>query len=188
MRHIAAVVAMVGLVLVTGPARGEAADAQASTPPAAVERPAHFALVDASPSIDALIDRLIHALANKDADAVNRLRLTETEYRTFLLPGSGDPGQPGRVYDDVSSNFAWQKMNTNSIYALGGIMRDYGGHTFKVKEVTYLKGRKEYAWYTAYKTVGLKLEDETGKEGELVLGSIAEIGGQFKFVSLLGNR
>jgi hypothetical protein len=131
---------------------------------------------------------LIDALAKKDADALNRLRVTEGEYRTFLLPGAGDPGQPGRVYDDASSKFAWDKLNTNSTYAAAGIMRDYGGYTFKVKEVAYLKGRKDYAWYTAYRTVGLKLEDENGKDGELVLGSIAEIDGQFKFVSLLGNR
>ncbi len=186
MRHIIAMVAMAGIILATGPAWGE--DAHASTAAPTVERPAHFALTDAAPSIDALIDRLVAALAKRDADALNRLRVTEEEYRTFVLPGSGDPGQPGRVYDDVSSQFAWQRLNTNSVYAGAGIMRDYGGHAFKVKEVTYLKGRNEYAWYTAFKTVGLKLEDETGKEGELMLGSIAEIDGQFKFVSLLGNR
>jgi hypothetical protein len=188
MKALAIMIATAGLVLATGPAWGQAADAHASTAPATAERPAHFALADAAPSIDALIDRLIAALAKKDAGALNRLRVTEAEYRTFFLPGSGDPGEPGRVYDDVSSEFAWQKLNTNSVYAAAGIMRDYGGHKFTVKEIAYLKGRKEYAWYTAYKTVGLKLQDETGKEGELVLGSIAEIDGQFKFVSLLGNR
>jgi len=57
-----------------------------------------------------------------------------------------------------------------------------------VKEVKYLKGRQEYAWYAAYKTVSLRLEDENGREGELVLGSIVDVDGQFKFISLLGNR
>jgi hypothetical protein len=181
-------VAVAGMILTTGWARVEAGDAQASTPPPALERPAHFKLVDASPSIDALVGRLIDALAKKDLDALNRVRVTESEYRTFLLPGAGDPGQPGRVYDDASSKFAWDKLNSNSFYAAAGIMSGYGGHTLKVKEITYLKGRKEYAWYTAYRTVGLKLEDENGKERELMLGSIAEIDGQFKFVSLLGKQ
>ena len=181
-------VAMAGMILTTGLARAEAGDAQASTPPPALERPAHFKLADASPSADALIGRLIDALAKKDADTLNRLRVTEDEYRTFLLPGAGDPGQPGRVYDDASSKFAWDKLNTNSTYAAAGIMTGYGGHTLKLKEVTYLKGRKDYAWYTAYRTVGLKLEDENGKESELVLGSIVEIDGQFKFVSFLGKQ
>jgi hypothetical protein len=188
MRHITTMVATVGIVLTMGWARAEAADAQASTPPPALERPVHFKLVDASPSIDALVGRLIDALAKKDLDALHRVRVTESEYRTFLLPGAGDPGQPGRVYDDASSKFAWGQINTNSFYAAAGIMSGYGGRKLKVKDITFLKGRKEYAWYTAYRTVGLKLEDENGKESELVLGSIAEIDGQFKFVSLLGKQ
>jgi hypothetical protein len=105
-----------------------------------------------------------------------------------VLPGSAQPGQPAHAYDDDYSKFAWQKVNTNSVYAAAGIMRGYGGHKYKVKEVKYLRGRSEYAWYTAYKTVSLTLVDETGQEGELVLGSIADIDGQFKFISLLGNR
>lgn len=188
MRHIVVSVVMTVTFLMMGVVRGEAGDAHASTAPPVLERPAHFKLADASPSIDDLIARLMDALAKNDAAAVDRLRVTETEYRTFFLPGAGDPGQPARVYDDGSSQFAWSKMNTNSTYALAGIMRDYGGHTFAVKEVKYLKGRKDYAWYTAYRTAGLTLEDESGKRGELVLGSIVEVDGQFKFMSLLGNR
>lgn len=188
MRHIAIAVVLAGLVLGTGPARAEATDAQASMPPVTVERPAHFALVDAAPSVDVLVDRLLAALKKNDVDALHRLRVTEAEYRTFVLPGSGEPGEPARVYDDVTSNFAWQRLHTNSLYAGDGIIRGYGGHTYELKEVQYLKGRKQYAWYTAYKTVALRLRDETGTERELVLGSIAEIDGQFKFLSLLGNR
>jgi len=188
MRHIAALVATAGVILMSGPARAVAADAQASAPPPAPERPAHFALADAAPSIEVLLDRLLAAIAKKDAAGLHRLRVTESEYRTFVLPGSGERGEPGRVYDDVTSEFAWQKMNTNSLYAADGIIRGYGGHTYKLKDVQYAKGRKEYAWYTAYKSADLKLEDEQGKEHELALGSIAEIDGQFKFLSLLGNH
>jgi hypothetical protein len=187
MRPIAAMAVMAGVILAIGPAWGEVAGAQASTPPPKLERPAHFVLANAAPSVDALIDRLLVALEKNDADGLHRLRLTENEYRAFVLPGSVQPGQPAQVYDDDSSKFAWGKLNTNSIYAATGIIRGYGGHKYTVKEVTYLKGRVEYAWYTAYKTVSLKLEDETGQEGELVLGSIAEIDGQFKFISLLGK-
>jgi len=188
MRHIAAMAATVVLILVSGLACGEVGDAQASTASPTLERPAHFMLAGAAPSIDALIDRLLAALEKNDVDGLHRLRLNEDEYRTFLLPGSAQPGHAARVYDETTSKFAWERVNTNSVYAAAGIIRGYGGHKYKVKEVKYLKGRADYAWYTAYKTVSLTLEDESGTEGELVLGSIADIDGQFKFISLLGNR
>ena len=186
MRHIIALAATVSVIYGAGPVWG--ADAQASTPPAAPERPAHFALVEGAPSIEALIDRLLVALANNDTEGLHRLRVNEHEYLGFVLPGGGKPGQPAQVYDDSVRQFAWQKVDTNSKYAAASIIRGYGGHTYKVKEVKYLKGRQESAWSTAYKTVSLRLEDESGREGELVLGSIADIDGQFKFISLLGNR
>jgi hypothetical protein len=188
MRHLIAIAALAGTILAAGITRTEAADAQAAVPTSPSQRPAHFTLVDAAPSVDALIDRLLDALANSDLAALHRLRVTEDEYRKFLLPGGGAPGQPPPTYDDASSDFAWQMLNTNSRYAASGIIKGYGGRKYKVKEATYLKGRQEYAWYTAYRTLSLSLEDETGTEHELVLGSIADVDGQYKFVSLLGKR
>jgi len=187
MRHRTAIVGMTAVLLAAGPASSRANEATASTSPAAAERPAHFVLTDASQSIDALIARLLDALAKSDAQALNRLRVTEQEYRSFFLPGASEPGSPARTYDDASSTFAWQMLETKNAYTAAAIMKGYGGHTYRVKEVTYLKGRKEYAWYTAYRTMSLRLEDENGKTAELVLGSVADVDGQFKFVSLKGN-
>ena len=175
-------------ILTTGFARVEAGDAEAATSAAALQRPAQFALVDAAPSIDVLIARLLDALAKNDRAALDRLRVTEDEYRRFLLPGGGEPGKPPRVYNDEASAFAWQLLNTHSTYAADGIIKGHGGHHYTLKEVTYLKGQKQYAWYTAYRTVALAVEDESGKPSEIVLGSIADVDGQFKFVSLYGDR
>ena len=188
MRHLITIAALAGMLLAAGITRTEAADAQAAVPTSPSQRPAHFALVDAAPSVDALIGRLLDALAKSDLAALHRLRVTEDEYRKFLLPGGSAPGQPPQAYDDASSDFAWQMLNTNSRYAASGIINGYGGHKYKVKETNYLKGRQEYAWYTAYRTLSLTLEDEAGAAHELVLGSIADVDGQYKFVSLLGKR
>jgi hypothetical protein len=187
MRVLTAVAAMALLVLASGRVRAEAGDAQAAVSPPARERPAHFKLVDAAPSIDALLGRLLDALASSDVDALHRLRMTEAEYRTFVLPGSVEPGQPARVYEEGPSEWAWHRVDTNSQYAAAAIIKGYGGRRYTLKEVNYLKGHGTYAWYDAYRTVSLTLEDEKGQSGELVLGSIANIDGQFKFISLLGN-
>jgi len=119
---------------------------------------------------------------------MHRLRVTESEYRTFFLPGSMEPGKPPRVYDETYSKYAWDMINTNSVYAANQIIANYGGHTLTVKERRFLKGQQQYGWYQAYKTLHLVLQDETGRERELTLGSIADVDGQFKFMGLLGHR
>lgn len=188
MTHFAKMAVMAAVLALTGPAWAGDGDAQASTPPPAqLERPAHFALVDAAPSVDALIDRFLDALQRKDFDALHRLRVTELEYRTFFLPGSVEPGKPARVYNEDYSDYAWRMINTNSTYAGNQIVANYGGHKLKVKERKFLKGEQQYAWYHAFKTLDLVLEDETGRERELTLGSIVDVDGQFKFMGLLGN-
>src|SRR5262245_54239763 len=108
--------AMVGMtvVLAVNPASSRANEATASTSPVALQRPGHYRLTDASPSIDALIVRLLEALTKRDAQALNRLRVTEQEYRKFVLPGSSEPGSPATAYDDASSKFAWQMLDTKN--------------------------------------------------------------------------
>jgi hypothetical protein len=187
MRGFSTITAVAVAVLVAASVSANDGAAQAATTPLTLERPAHFKLVDAAPSVDALIDRLLDALARNDVQALHRLRVTEDEYRTFFLPGSVEPGQPARIYDADSSKFYWGLINSHSLYAANGIIKKYGGHKCRVKEKQYLKGQETYAWYEAYKTVHLVLEDENGRQAELTLGSIANVDGQFKFISLLGK-
>lgn len=172
---------MVAALIVTGVVH-------AATPPPQLARPEHFQLADAAPSIDALIGRVLDALAANDIDALHRLRVTEDEYRSFILPGSVRPGEPPTQYDRADSEHAWGMLNTHSLYVAKGIIQRYGGHRYRLKGTEFAKGEQSYAWYRAYKVTVLTLEDEKGTEGELVLGSIADVDGQFKFISLLGNR
>ena len=65
------------------------------------------------------------------------------------------------------------------------ILNTWGGRPLKLKSVAYRGGTKKYADYTAYKHLELKVEDETGSEDELRLGSIAEVGGVYKFISYI---
>lgn len=187
MRQIAITATMIAALFMTGALRAEGRDAQASTPPARLERPAHFKLVNAAPSINVLVGRVLDALAANDADALHRLRVTEDEYRTFIVPGSVKPGEPPQILDKEGSEHAWGMLNTNSLYAVQNIIAKYGGHRYRLKKTEFAKGERQYAWYKAYKVVDLTLEDEKGTEGELVLGSIADVDGQFKFIGLLGN-
>jgi hypothetical protein len=142
-------------------------------------------LVNAAPSEAALIERFLRVLAERDRDAFGRLRLTEAEYREIILPGNVEPGQPFRNYPEEVSRYAWQNLNTRSLYHEDNLLVSFGGRNLTVKAVEYDKGTKKYASYTAYKQIRLTLLDADGAEVKLATGSIAAIDGQYKFISFI---
>jgi hypothetical protein len=160
----------------------------ASTSSPELKRPARYALVDSAPSIEVLLQRVLEALAANDAQAFRRLRVTETEYREFVIPGSAKEGQPPQILGSSDSEFYWQMLNTKSAYKEAAVLKQLGGRRYTLKGVAYAKGHKRYAWYDAYVTTVLTLESDDGTESELVLGSIAHVDGQYKFVGLHGDR
>lgn len=162
--------------------------AQAATPPVTSERPAKYALADSAPSIEVLLQRVLEALAANDAKALRRLRVTEAEYREFIIPGSAKQGEPPQILGAEDSQFYWQMLNTKSAYKEAAVMKGFGGRRYRLKGVEYVKGHKQFAWFDAYATTVLTLENEDGQESELVLGSIAHVDGQYKFVGLNGDR
>ena len=188
MKHITAVAATILLALTVQLARTEPDIAKATTAPVTLARPAKYTLVDAAPSIEVLLQRVVDALAANDATALRRLRVTETEYREFIIPGSAKVGVPPQVLGAEDGDFYWQMLNTKSAYREAAVLKGFGGRRWTLKEVEYAKGHKQYAWFDAYATTVLTLVDEHGKEDELVLGSIAHVDGQYKFVGLNGDR
>lgn len=136
-------------------------------------------------SRDELIDRFLQALREKDRDALRRLRLSESEYRDIVLPGHVAVGEPLRKYPEDVSQFAWRLLNTKSFYYEALLLGDFGGHTYEIQGMEYEEGTQSYATYTAYKQLRLQLQRDDGAEVELRTGSVADIAGQFKFVSYI---
>lgn len=137
----------------------------------------------AAPSMDLLIERLLKALETKDAEELRRLRVTRREYLKIVMPGFVEPGQPPRLLDKSEVEFWWSLLNGKSLYTELQLLHDYGGRRVTVRDVKFLKGTKDYAWYRTHGRILLTLEDETGKESELQMGSVIEANGSFKFVS-----
>jgi hypothetical protein len=158
---------------------------QAPAAPASLPPSAPAPLAHAAASVDALIDRFLAALATKDKAAIEQLRVSEAEYRDVILPGSVPPGQPPKIYPEPTSRYFWNLLNTKSQYSLNSVIAGAGGHTLLRKETRYQKGVQEYAWYRAYKHPELTLVDEQGQEIQLSTGSIAEVNGQYKFISFV---
>jgi hypothetical protein len=173
-RHLATILAIgLGLAPVAIAAHADEA-AKAET---------HATLVNAEPSIDALVERLRTALVQNDKTALRALRLTQDEYLGIVLPGSVPPGQPWATYSDEAQQYFWGLLNGKSIYSEANLLHEFGGRPIKFTEVHYRKGVQDYANYRAYKQLVLTVEDDAGTRETMRIGSIAEIGGQFKFVS-----
>jgi len=140
-----------------------------------------------APSVDKLVDQFMRALKDRDKAKIHALRVTEDEYRSLILPGSVDEGHPRWRYSEQESSYLWNVINMKSIYTEANILNSWGGRPLKLKSVRYRDGKKKYADYTAYKQLALMLEDEKGNEDELRIGSIAEVGGVYKFISYVRN-
>jgi hypothetical protein len=188
MQHTALTIKITGSLLAALSVMASACrttETAAAAPPVQTEtsKPPPLQLSNAAPSIDVLVDQFLHALEGKDFAALERLRVTQTEYLVFILPGSVEPGKPPQQYPPTPSAYYWGTMNTKSIYTLRSILAGYGGRHYTRKQIRFAKGTQEYAWYKAYKKLHLTLEDDQGQAVEIDTGSIAEVNGQFKFIS-----
>jgi len=160
--------------------------ASRTTPePAAPTVPPDPKFSNASLSIDDLVNRFLSAVEANDDHAVEALRVTEAEYRDIILPGSVEPGQPAQRYRDQESEYFWGVLNGKSLYSRAIMMHAYGGKNFKLQKFDFRKGVRNWAGYKAYEKLELTLKAEDGQVIQLPTGSIAEVGGQFKFVSFI---
>jgi len=144
-------------------------------------------LSNAAPSVDALVGRFMEALEQKDRAKLQGLRVTESEYLDVIMPGSIEPGKPLKNYDhhDQASQYFWGILDTKSRYLEVSLLDKFGGTPLKIKSVKYQRGVKDYATYRAYKQLRLLVERSDGTEDELETGSIAEVNGQYKFISFI---
>ncbi len=170
-----------GIVIWTAGA-GAASEAPA-TPPAASPR------FDASApsSQQELVRQLLKALRAKDEGALRRLRVSESEYREIILPGHVEPGKPLRRLTKEWADYAWESLDVKSHYYERFLLESFGGKTLELEKINYGKEEKEltYATYTAYPQARVALVDDTGKKVELETGSIAQVGGKYKFISFV---
>ncbi len=134
-------------------------------------------------SIDRLIDEFVEAINDKDKARLRQLRVSQEEYVGLILPGSVEPGERRPQYNQEEVDYLWGILNGKSIYVEANLIASFGGHHATVTEKEFRKGMTRYADYTAYKQLILTLKDDKGTEATMKIGSIAEVDGQFKFIS-----
>jgi hypothetical protein len=137
-----------------------------------------------APSIDALLTEFLDAVERQDLDAMHRLRVTKDEYQRIIVPGMVRPGEPPRRISEQPREFFWQINDRKSRYAAEAIANRYGARHYTDRTLRLTRGTREFAWYTTHGQVRLDLHaPELAGTAELRTGSIAEVDGQYKFIS-----
>jgi hypothetical protein len=149
--------------------------------PALTRRPLH----DGASSVEELVSHFLDALREKDAKALRALRVDRDEYVDVILRGNVPPGAPLRDWPKEVNDYWWGVLHTKSVYFEANILAGFGGHRYRLKQLGFVKGTKQYATYTAHKQLELTVEDETGSEQTIRTGSIAEVNGRYKFISFI---
>lgn len=136
-------------------------------------------------SVDELIGRFLRALETGDREALRATRVSRAEYLRIIVPGHVPPGAPPKRMSSLLRRWAWDHLNTRSMYYESLFLNSYGGRKLTLDRFEYREGVREYAGYTAYRQLGLFVRDAEGEEHEVRTGSIAEINGKYKFISFI---
>jgi hypothetical protein len=142
-------------------------------------------LQNASPSMDTLVASFLDALAAKDRNALQQLRVTEREYIDIIMPGAGEPGKARKGFPEEKAAYFWDVLNTKSLYSEIALVNGYGGRKYTLRDVVWAKGVQQFDGYAGYAQLRLTVQDEQGEAHEIETGSVVERGGRFKFVSYI---
>jgi len=143
----------------------------------------HPTLRGGAQSIDELVQDLVLAVHASDEGALRSLRVSEAEYRDIILPGSAKPGERPPQYAQAFTDYLWGSLDVRNRLGERELIRLYGGRSLTVESASFHRGIRAYRGYTAHSLLDLKLKDDRGAEVRMEMGSIAQVGDRFKFIS-----
>jgi hypothetical protein len=143
----------------------------------------HPTLRGGAQSIDELVQDLVVAMHASDEGALRSLRVSEAEYREIILPGSVPPGGTPPQYAPEFTDFLWGSLDVRNRYGEQELLRLWGGKSLTVESASFHRGVRAYRGYTAHSLLDLTVKDDEGKEVRMEMGSIAQVGDRFKFIS-----
>ena len=131
-------------------------------------------------SPEALSDAVLAGLADRDADTLAALALSEIEFRTAVWPDLPS-SRPER---GVPFDYAWGDLRQKSNNALRRLVARHGGKRYELVRVAFSGETTPYRSYRVHRETVLDVRDEDGNELTLALfGSILEREGEFKLFS-----
>jgi hypothetical protein len=138
-------------------------------------------LLHAQPSAEALAERVLQSLAQRDEPALKSLVLTKDEFCKYVWPEL-----PSSKIKNLTCDWVWDSYDPSSLAGLRGTLKAHGGKRYTLVRLRFAKGITEYKGYKVHEDTRMVVRDHTGKEMELKLcGSMLEYAGQFKLFSYI---
>ncbi|MEW5702443.1 MAG: hypothetical protein AB1792_09460 [Candidatus Zixiibacteriota bacterium] len=139
-------------------------------------------LTETSPSVEALCERILQALAASDTLTLHQVCLTRYEHDSVLVPNM--PIGQADVSKDL--DFAWYLLVMGRQKGIRRALSDYGGQILELVRVQFMTAPEQYGPLTVHRKISVTVRDETGQELPLgIFGSVVEHHGQFKLVSIV---
>jgi hypothetical protein len=111
--------------------------------------------------------------------------VSEDEYLRVILPGSVAPGDPPMEYAPKFREFLWGALDAKNRHGERTLLTAYGGRALTVEKASFQRGPRPYQGYLAHRMLDLTLRDDRGAEVHLEMGSVAQVGTRYKFISFI---
>lgn len=135
----------------------------------------------AQPSAEALAERVLQALAQRDEMGLKDLVLTKDEFCTYVWPEL-----PSSRIKNLTCEWVWDSYGPSDAAGLRRILSQHGGNSYRLERVYVVGGTTEYKSFRVHEDVRVVVVDGTGQDKELRLfGSLLDYGGQFKLFSFI---
>lgn len=134
------------------------------------------------PSPEALSEAVLAALAERDADTLANLALSELEFRTAVWPDLPS-SRPER---GVPFDYAWGDLHQKSTNALQRLVTRHGGQRYELVRVRFAGETTPYRTFQVHRETVLDVRDEEGNNLTVALfGSLLERDGEYKLFSFV---
>ncbi|HSF23885.1 MAG TPA: hypothetical protein VLE20_06630 [Blastocatellia bacterium] len=137
-------------------------------------------LTNAFSSAEALARRLLTALASKDKQSIEALRISKDEFCHCVWPQL-----PSSRLPNVTCDWAWDQATLNSMSGLSEMMPAHSGKRLELVSLSF-EGTDSYPTYRVHNKTTLMVRESNGSVKEIrVCGSMLEMNGQFKLFSFV---
>lgn len=139
-------------------------------------------LEGAQSSPEAVATAALDAIARNDRTALDRLSLSEREFRERIwaeLPAS----RPAR---NLTADYVWTDLHLKSRAHLARTLADHGGRRYRLSNVHFAGESTRYGRLEVYRRTELRVVDDHGRQRQLrIFGSIVKAGSGYKIFSFV---
>ena len=139
-------------------------------------------LSNGAASPEQLAAEVLEAVAAGDRTTLERLALSETEFRAHIWPKL--PASRPEV--GMPADYLWADLSAKSRAGLAATLADIGGQRLTLERVTSTRASQDYRTFRIHPDVRLVVRDAAGRRAERrVFGSLVEAGGIWKVYSYI---